>query len=83
MFCARDDELALIESSAPEPAEPAVALAVVKPEDKPDVALQAELGTGENRCCLMCGYVWLINYIVSTCKYKIYKLLRPSKCPQK
>ena len=62
LFCSRDDELALIESSAPEPAEPAVAVAelapVVKPEDKPDVALQAELGTGENRCCLMCGQLY-------------------------
>lgn len=59
LFCSRDDELALIESSPPEPAEPAEPVAeeapVVKPEDKRDVALQAELGTGENRCCLMCG----------------------------
>ena len=48
MFCSRDDELALIESSAPEPAE----LAPVKPEDKADVALRGKP---------LLFNVWLIN----------------------
>ena len=51
MFCSRDDELALIESSAPEPAEPAE-LAPVKPEDKADVALRGKP---------LLFNVWLIN----------------------